>query len=209
MASRWISSVAVPYSSSYSSALGLPGQLARLAHRHEPGAEVVGDRRREDEPARLDARRPCRRCRGRSARRSGRSSSRTRCGSASSGVMSLKTMPGSGKSGTSRIERLDLHRCSTASPPPALGRRASLALGTRARGRPPARARLTGRGGGGHRGRRRPPCSSSATLRTVGRHRAETRSLVPRVSSRARSCWYRGSRSFRTARIGVATKIDE
>ena len=34
--------------------VGVPRQLARLAHRHEPGAQGEGDRRREDEPARLD-----------------------------------------------------------------------------------------------------------------------------------------------------------
>ena len=36
----------------------LPGKLAGLAHRHEAGAEPVGDRRREDEAPRLDAEHP-------------------------------------------------------------------------------------------------------------------------------------------------------
>ena len=36
-------------------ALGRGRQLARLAHRHEARAQRIGDGRREDEPARLDA----------------------------------------------------------------------------------------------------------------------------------------------------------
>src|SRR6266571_9191101 len=58
-------------------------------------------------------------------------------GSARTGVMSLKTMPGSGKSGTSRISAL-ICSISTALPPFALRRWASLLT----RARPPASAAL-------------------------------------------------------------------
>ena len=39
-------------------AIHRPRQLAGLAHRHEPGAEPVGDRRGEDEAPGLDADHP-------------------------------------------------------------------------------------------------------------------------------------------------------
>ena len=104
-ASSWISSASVPYSSAYSSRTGRPRQLAGLAHRHEPGAEArTATGAAEEEAPRLDAddlRRtpvaggPARRCRSTARRNAGPS--------ASSGVMSLKTMPGCGKSGMSRI----------------------------------------------------------------------------------------------------------
>src|SRR4029079_9458134 len=62
-------------------------------------------------------------------------------GSASTGVMSLNTMPGSGKSGTSRIRAL-ISSISTDSPPLPLGRRALLVL------RPGLRRGPDPRGGG-------------------------------------------------------------
>jgi hypothetical protein len=55
IASRWISSLSVPYSSSYSSRATAHGSLPALRTGHEPGTQPVGDRRGEDEPARLDA----------------------------------------------------------------------------------------------------------------------------------------------------------
>ena len=52
IASRWISSVFEPYSSAYSTDR-LGRQLAQLPHRDQPGVELVGHRRAEDEAARL------------------------------------------------------------------------------------------------------------------------------------------------------------
>ena len=54
IASRWISSRSVPYSSSYSSRSISHGSLPGLAHRDEPGDVAVRDRRREHEAAGLD-----------------------------------------------------------------------------------------------------------------------------------------------------------
>ena len=78
-------------------------QLARLAGQHEAGAELARERRPEQEAARLgadddvDAQRRAR------SSASPRPPRRAPAGSASSGVMSLKTIPGFGKSGMSRI----------------------------------------------------------------------------------------------------------
>ena len=94
--------MSVPYSSSYSSLAISHGQLARLAHRHEAGAEPVGDRRREDEARGPRCRPPGRSRRRRSGRRWRRSRTGTRSRRPSSGVMSLKMTPGFGKSGMSR-----------------------------------------------------------------------------------------------------------
>ena len=55
MASRWISSLSRAVLQLVLLADDGPRQLAGLAHRHERGAEAVGDRRGEDEAAGLDA----------------------------------------------------------------------------------------------------------------------------------------------------------
>ena len=55
IASRWISSLSVPYSSWYSSRTTAHGSLPALRTGTNAGAEPVGDRRGEDEPAGLDA----------------------------------------------------------------------------------------------------------------------------------------------------------
>ena len=81
---------------------GLVRQLAGLAREHEAGAELARDRRPEQEAARLGADDDvdaAGRARGRPARRPPR---RAPSGEARTGVMSLKTIPGFGKSGMSR-----------------------------------------------------------------------------------------------------------
>ena len=82
---------------------GPPGQLAGLAGRDEAAAEPVGERPAEDEASRLRARARGRAGAARRTRRGASTASRSASGSASSGMMSLKTIPGRGKSGTSRI----------------------------------------------------------------------------------------------------------
>ena len=97
----------VPYSRSYSSRLDAPRQLARLAHRDEarpPRRWATGAAKmkpRASMPDHLVHWRPhegvAERCRCTTAKASA---------SARSGVMSLNTMPGLGKSGMSRIRSL-------------------------------------------------------------------------------------------------------
>ena len=81
----------------------LRGQASLLADRSESGAEAVGDRPAEDEPAGFDARNRAPRGYPGTARPSPRWPPRTPAPSPRSRVMSLKMMPGRGKSGISRI----------------------------------------------------------------------------------------------------------
>ena len=103
IASRWISRRSVPYSSSYSSRSISHGSLPGLAHRHEPGARA-GTRPapRTRSPRASMPTHLVDRLVPRTAPRARRPRRRTRRRAASSGVMSLKTMPGFGWSGMSR-----------------------------------------------------------------------------------------------------------
>ena len=96
IASRWISSRSVPYSSSYSSRSISHGSFPGLRTGHEAGVQAVRHRRREHEAARLDPDAPCRPGSPRTARPARRPSPGTRRARPSSGVMSLKTIPGFG-----------------------------------------------------------------------------------------------------------------
>ena len=147
MASRWISSLSVPYSSSYSSRATAHGSLPGLAHRDEAGADPVGDRRGEDEAAGLDADHPVDRRRRRSGRRARRSRRGTRSASPSSGVMSRNVTPGCGKSGMSRTSSRASH---------VSRHRSGYSCGHAARGpRSAAQRRFFLRGRGGWRAQRR------------------------------------------------------
>ena len=81
---------------------GLAGQLALLPHRHEAGPELPGRPARRARTRGPRSRPPCRRAAPRKGSASPSTASVNEAWSASSGVMSLKTMPGFGKSGTSR-----------------------------------------------------------------------------------------------------------
>ena len=79
-----------------------PRELAGLARRREAAAERIGERAAEDEAPGLGAEHELRAAR---LGERGELVDRLRrpCASASSGMMSLNTIPGRGKSGTSRI----------------------------------------------------------------------------------------------------------
>ena len=96
MASRWISSLSVPYSSWYSSRTTAHGSLPALRTGTNAGAEAVGDGRGEDEARAPRCRRRGRPRRRRSGRRARRSPGRTPPASPSSGVMSRNVTPGCG-----------------------------------------------------------------------------------------------------------------
>ena len=144
--------------------------------------------------------------------------------SASSGLMSLNTTPGSGKSGTSVIRLRSSASRSSATSAPALGRRpAALALDLRLAGGPAcgSRRRGTGRCGRGGDGAVAGGCRAAASsgagaeaIATDPPVRAAARSParpVPlrRASTRAVSALYCGSRSLRSASSGVARNSEE
>ena len=82
---------------------GLRRQLARPPRGHEPAADLAGDRGAEDEAARLGAEDQIGLLLAGPASPSSAIVWSSACGSASSGVTSLKPTPGWGQSGTSRI----------------------------------------------------------------------------------------------------------
>ena len=96
MASRWISSLSVPYSSCVLLAGHGPRQLAGLAHRDEGGADAIGDRRGEDEAAGLDADDPVDADAVEAADRARRWPGGTPSPLPSRGVMSRNVTPGCG-----------------------------------------------------------------------------------------------------------------
>ena len=99
--SAGISSAALPYSRSYCSAVHRRRQFAALADGEHAGAQPVGDGRRHQEPAGIDAGHQV--GAGRDVRPARRSPPPVPSRSANSGVRSLNCTPGCGKSATSRV----------------------------------------------------------------------------------------------------------
>ena len=156
----------------------LPGQLAGLADRDETGPQAHGDRGGDDEARGPRRRSPC----PPGARRRRRPGPSTHQPGppplASSGVMSLKTTPGCGKSGISRIRSFSQPGVPSISPRYRFGASArqvarpgsdrplsAAALAGAGRGRCPARATLSGRPAPGRRRRRSRRCAGARVER--------------------------------------------
>src|SRR5262245_53714362 len=184
-ASRWTSRVAVPYSSAYSAASVSHGSLSALRTGTNPAPKwyATAEARMKplaSMPTTLSTlpRPNCTTIRSITVENAS--------SSARSGVMSLNRTPSCGKSGTSRTSALSCSR-STGSPPPALGGRTSLALGSRTRGRTLAAARgaAAGRAAcGGDRGRRGLPL---LLLDLLGRRGDRAQSAVAAAALQARA----------------------
>ena len=173
----------------------LPGQLAGLPRRHEAAAEPVGERAAEDEAARLGAEDDVGLAAAARARSSRSIVSWKYVGSATSGIRSLKTIPGFGKSGTSRTRS---RRSSVAPRGSPSARRAGAARARRGAARAPARPP---RATGGRRGRScgARGCASGAPARRAARAgRPRARPSCGTSAGAARRC--RTGRAGRTPR---------
>ena len=100
-ASACTSSASTPYSSSYSTETTSRGSLPGLRARMKPAPAAAATRRAEHEAARLGRHHVVDLARARRSRPAASTASRSASASRNSGVMSLKTIPGLGKSGMS------------------------------------------------------------------------------------------------------------